>query len=68
MSPNEWAANIGIFVTLAGFCTAVLRFYVRAILHELVPNGGNSLRDRIDKIEARQAHIYDLILEANLRK
>ena len=68
MSRVEWAANIGIFVTLAGFCTAVLRFYVRAILHELVPNGGNSLRDRIDKIEARQTHIYDLILEANLRK
>jgi hypothetical protein len=68
MSPTEWAANLGIFVTLAGFCTAVLRFYVRAILHELVPNGGNSLRDRIDKIEARQTHIYDLILEANLRK
>ena len=68
MNRVEWAANLGIFVTLAGFCTALLRFYVRAILHELVPNGGNSLRDRIDKIEARQSHIYDLILEANLRK
>ncbi len=68
MSPAEWAANLGIFITLATFCTAMLRFYVKAILHELVPNGGNSLRDRIDQIEARQAHIYDLILEANLRK
>lgn len=68
MSAQEWAANLGIFITLAGLCTAMLRFYIKAILHELVPNGGNSLRDRIDAIEARQAHIYDLILEANLRK
>lgn len=68
MSRAEWATDITLFVLLAGFCTAVLRFYIKAILHELVPNGGNSLRDRIDNIEARQAHIYDLILEANLRR
>ena len=68
MSRAEWATDITLFVLLAGFCTAVLRFYIKAILHELVPNGGNSLRDRIDNIEARQAHSYDLILEANLRR
>ena len=68
MSAAEWATDITLFVLLAGFCTAVLRFYIKAILRELVPNGGNSLRDRIDAIESRQAHIYDLILEANLRK
>ena len=68
MSAQEWAANIGIFVTLATVCTAMLRFYVRAILHELMPNSGNSLRDRIDTIEQRQIHIYDLMLEANKSK
>jgi hypothetical protein len=65
---SEWAADITIFVALAGFCTAILRFYIKAILHELLPNSGNSMRDRIDAIEARQSHIYDLMLEANLRK
>ena len=64
MSAHEWAVNLGIFITLASFCTALLRFYVRAILHELLPNSGNSLRDRIDFIEARQQHIFDLMLEA----
>ena len=68
MSAQEWAANLGIFVTLATICTAMLRFYVRAILHELMPNSDNSLRDRIDLIEQRQIHIYDLILEANKSK
>ena len=64
MSRTEWAANLGIFVTLATVCTTILRFYVRAILRELIPNGGNSLRDRINLIEARQQHIFDLMLEA----
>ena len=64
MSAQEWAVNLGIFITLAGFCTTLLRFYIKAILHELMPNSGNSLRDRIDTIEQRQIHIYDLMLEA----
>ncbi len=63
MSAQEWAANLGIFITLATICTAMLRFYVRAILYQLLPNSGNSLRDRIDRIEDRQSHIYDLLLE-----
>lgn len=68
MTRQEWAANLGIFITLATICTAMLRFYIKAILRELVPNGGNSLRDRIDYIEARQQHIFDLILEAHVKK
>ena len=68
MSRAEWATDITLFVLLAGFCTAVLRFYIKAILYELMPNSGNSLRDRIDKIEERQSHIYDLILEDRLSK
>ena len=68
MSRAQWATDIAIFVTFSGFCTAILRFYVKAILHELMPNSGNSLRDRINVIEQRQQHIYDLLLEANLNK
>ena len=60
--------DITVFIALAGFCTAILRFYIKAILYELMPNSGNSLRDRIDRIEDRQSHIYDLLLEANKSK
>ena len=68
MSRQEWAANLGIFITLATICTAMLRFYIKAVLHELIPNSGNSLRDRIDIIEQRQLHIHDLLLENALNK
>ena len=67
MSAQEWATDITVFVLLAGFCTGILRFYIKAILHQLLPNSGNSLRDRIDKIEARQSHIYDLLIEQAAR-
>ena len=62
MTRQEWATDITLFVLLAGFCTAILRFYIKAILNELMPTGGNSLRDRIDKIEERQIHIYELLI------
>ncbi|CAB4161720.1 hypothetical protein UFOVP1201_3 [uncultured Caudovirales phage] len=68
MSAQEWAVDITVFIALAGFCTAILRFYIKAILYELMPNSGNSLRDRIDKIETKQDHIYNLLIEANLSK
>lgn len=68
MTSQQWAANIGIFTTLAGLCTALIRFYVKAIFHELLPNSGNSLRDRIDIIEKRQMHIHDLLLEQALKR
>lgn len=61
-------ADLGIFIAVVTFCTAILRFYIKAILHELMPNSGNSLRDRIDKIEERQSHIYDLVLEASIKR
>ena len=67
MSRTEWATDIAVFVALAGFCTSILRFYIKAILHQLLPNSGNSLRDRIDRIEDRQSHIYDLLLEQAAR-
>ena len=68
MSAQEWATDITVFVLLAGFCTGILRFYIKAILHQLIPNSGNSLRDRIDVIEQRQMHIHDLLLESVLKK
>ena len=68
MSAQEWATDITVFVLLAGFCTSILRFYIKAILHQLLPNSGNSLRDRIDRIENRQGHIYDLVLELAAKK
>ena len=53
MTPNEWAAVGGlIFSTLAAVYSA-MRFVVKSVMRELLPNGGNSLRDQVNRIEAR---------------
>jgi hypothetical protein len=61
MTVSEWTAVLAVFFTFVTLCAAMLRFYVKAILREFQPNGGNSLRDRINKIEERQIHIFELI-------
>ena len=63
MTVSEWTAVLAVFFTFVTLCAAMLRFYVKAILREFSPNGGNSLRDRIDKIEQRQIHIFELLAE-----
>ena len=65
MTVSEWTAVLAVFFTFVTLCAAMLRFYVKAILREFSPNGGNSLRDKINKIEERQLHIYELLAEKN---
>lgn len=63
MSVSEWTGVLGVFFTFLIIIAAMLKFYVKAILREFSPNGGNSLRDRINAIEARQIHIFELLAE-----
>ena len=61
MTVSEWTAVLAVFFTFVTLCAAMLRFYVKAILREFSPNGGNTLRDRINRIEERQIHIFELL-------
>ena len=63
MTVSEWTAVLAVFFTFVTLCAAMLRFYVKAILREFSPNGGNTLRDRINRIEERQIHIFELIAQ-----
>jgi hypothetical protein len=63
MSPNEWAAVIGCVLAILTAVYSMLRFMVRAIMRELSPNGGASMKDQISRIEKRLDHVYKIILE-----
>jgi len=70
MTANEWAAICVAVGTLIGFLVTGVRFLVKSYLSELKPNGGNSVRDRIDSIncqvdrlEARIDEIYRLLVK-----
>ena len=63
MTPNEWA-GIGVAtVTLISSFGMFVRFMVKSIMRELLPNSGSSMRDQISRIEARLDHLYTLMVE-----
>jgi hypothetical protein len=62
MTPNEWAAVGGLVLsTLAAVYTG-MRFMVKSIMRELMPNGGNSLRDQVNRIEKRLDSLVDKLI------
>ena len=67
MSPADWA-GIAVAVTtiVAAFATAV-RWLVKHYLAELKPNGGSSIKDKVNHLEDKVDLLMDLVKEA-LRK
>ena len=70
MTANEWAAIAVAVGTLCGFLVAGVRFLVKSYLFELKPNGGSSVKDKInditlqvERLEIRIDEIYRLLVE-----
>lgn len=53
MSSNEWVALGGFLIVLLGAIYSSIRFIVKSIMSELLPNSGKSLRDEIRVLSAR---------------
>lgn len=63
MTPTEWA-GLGVAIsTLVGSFAIAVRWLVKHYLNELKPNGGSSVKDSINRLEARIDEIYRLIAE-----
>ena len=66
MSPEQWAGF------LAGGCAVLttvllgLRFLVKGWLNELRPNGGQSMKDQLTRLEQRVDELYSLIVKRQL--
>jgi hypothetical protein len=54
------AIAVGI-VTVLGGVAAYLQFLVKHYLNELKPNGGSSIKDQVNRLEARVDTIIDLL-------
>jgi hypothetical protein len=67
MTPTEWAGlAVAVFTLIAGFAGAV-RWLVKHYLYELSPNGGSSVKDKINLLEEKVELLTELVKEA-LRK
>ena len=61
MSPTEWAGfGAGVIAVLSGVLIG-LRFIVKGWLNELRPNGGQSMKDQLTRLEARVDQLYSLM-------
>ena len=61
MTPTEWAGfGAGIIAVLSGVLIG-LRFIVKGWLNELRPNGGQSMKDQLTRLEARVDQLYSLM-------
>ena len=64
MTPTEWAGlAVAVLTLVTGFAGAV-RWLVKHYLYELRPNGGSSLKDKVDSLEQKVELLTDLVREA----
>jgi hypothetical protein len=63
MTATDWAALIVSIVTIATAFAGGVRWLVKHYLYELRPNGGGSVKDQVNRLEARVDEIYLLLCE-----
>lgn len=63
MSNGEWIALGGFLLVLLGAIFSSIKFFVRSIMRELLPNSGKSLRDELRVVSSRVDQIYLLLAE-----
>jgi hypothetical protein len=61
VSPQDYAAIAVAIVTVLGGVTAMLQFLIKHYLAELKPNSGSSIKDQVNRLEARVDTILELL-------
>jgi hypothetical protein len=67
MTPADWAKLAVALITIFGAHAALVKFLTKHYLSELKPNGGSSLKDKVNALEDKVDLLTDLVKEA-LRK
>jgi len=65
MTSQDWAALAVAISTLIGSFAVTVRWLVKHYFEELKPNGGNSVKDQVNRLEARVDQIYILLSNRN---
>ena len=67
MNPADWAGLAVAITTLIGALSMGVKHLTKHYLSELKPNGGSSLKDKVNGLETKVDLLTDLVKEA-LRK
>jgi hypothetical protein len=77
MTPQDWAALILSILSIFAIVAGGIKWLVKHYLNELKPNSGSSLKDAVNRLEARQNeadilrkdlnrkldHMYDILID-----
>jgi hypothetical protein len=63
MSAVDWAALLVSISAIVAAFTGAVRWMVKHYLFELKTNGGSSVKDQVNRLEARVDQIYILLCE-----
>lgn len=66
MSVGDWIAVVSVAFTALGGVTILVQFLVKHYLAELKPNGGESMKDQVSRLETRVDEIYRILLNKSL--
>jgi hypothetical protein len=61
MTAQDYAALAVAIATVLGGVTAMLQFMVKHYLQELKPNSGSSIKDQVNRLEARVDTIIEML-------
>jgi hypothetical protein len=61
MTTQDYAALAVAIVTVLGGVTAMLNFMIKHYLAELKPNSGSSIKDQVNRLEARVDTIIEML-------
>lgn len=63
MTPTDWAGLAVAVTTLVGALATATRWMVKHYLTELKPNGGSSLKDKVNQLDDKVEFLTDLVLQ-----
>jgi hypothetical protein len=67
VTPQDWAGLAVAVTTIVTAYVGSIRWLVKHYLSELHKNGGNSLRDSVDRLEAQVEQIMIILMTENVR-
>lgn len=66
MTPQQWATMIVAIISIFISFAALVRWLVKYYLYELKPNGGTSIKDQVNRLEAKVDTLYNILVKKNL--
>jgi len=63
VTPTEWTVVITGIITVITAVYSMMRYMVKSVMREFSPNGGSSLKDQVNRIEARLDVLFNKLID-----